>query len=159
MHVVDNGITPVSSYENPLVMMAGNYSSIDLIDMNPEKTAGMMETIFGSEPQKDWCYYYQKASLAAQAEDWDTVASLGDEAQSNGDRADDWSEWMPILQGYLFTGNFDQANGLIPIIKSDVYLTQQVCDLSENAFAETTDQDKIAGYEYLLTELCGYTAE
>jgi hypothetical protein len=159
MHVVDNAINPVSTSENPLVMMTGEYSMMDLIDLNPQKTAHMPESIFGLEPEKTWCYYFQKAGLAAQEEDWETVAALGDEAQSLGERADDWSEWMPFLKGYLFTGNMDQVNGLLPIIKSDVYLTSQVCEISKTALANAVEEDQITGYSYLLNELCGYTAE
>ncbi|MBI9049642.1 MAG: hypothetical protein JEZ00_09500 [Anaerolineaceae bacterium] len=159
MHVMDNRISPVSTSENPLVAIAGDYSKSELIDLNPVKTAGMTASIFGEEPWKSWCYYYQKASLAEQTEDWEIVVNLGDEAQALGERADDWSEWLPFLHGYLFTENFDQANGLIPIIKSDVYLTSQVCNLTEDALANAQDDVKIAGYEYLLTNLCGYTAE
>ncbi len=159
MHVLDARVNPLSTSENPLVAQAANYSNTNLILSNHAENAEMPAIIFGSEPAHDWCYYYQKASLAEQNKDWNTILQLSAEVEASGERADDWSEWMPFLRAYLFTGNYQQADGLIPILKSDIYLTAQVCALSDAALKQNPSPEEKAGYQYLQTTLCGVPAE
>ena len=65
--------------------------------------------IFGPEPEHDWCYYYQKADLAAQFEEWDTVASLGAEAASKGFTPAVGMEYEPFITGYARSGDWKTA--------------------------------------------------
>ncbi len=159
MHVLDSRVSPLSTSENPLVAQAAEYSDANLILPSSKNKAQLPASIFGDEPAKDWCYYYQKASLAEQFEDWETILQLAADAEAAGDRADDWSEWMPFLRAYVFTGNYEKADGLIPIIKSDVYLTAQVCSLADAALKQNPSTEETAGYQYLQTHLCGIPAE
>jgi hypothetical protein len=55
-------------------------------------------SIFGSEPEHNWCFYYQKADLARQRGDWEEVARLG--AGRKAARPNDQIELMPFLQAY-----------------------------------------------------------
>lgn len=66
-------------------------------------------TIFGPEPPHEWCYYFQKASLARQFGEWETVSMLGDEALSLGFRPRDPYEWMPFLEGYIHIKDWEMA--------------------------------------------------
>jgi len=63
----------------------------------------------GNEPDKTWCYFFQKADLARQFKKYDVVAFLGDEAVALGLSPRIASEWLPFLEGYLQIGNFDTA--------------------------------------------------
>jgi hypothetical protein len=65
--------------------------------------------IFGPEPQHWWCYYYQKASLAHQYQDWDEVIRLWDEAGRSGFQASFAYELIPFIEAFAYTGNWDQA--------------------------------------------------
>jgi hypothetical protein len=58
------------------------------------------------EPQSSWCFYYQKASLAYQLRDWETIARLGDSAFSINDYPNDASERVPFIFGYAHTEQF-----------------------------------------------------
>ncbi len=73
--------------------------------------------IFGPEPEHDWCYYYQKADLAAQFEEWDTVASLGAEAASKGFTPAVGMEYEPFITGYARSGDWKTAYELT--VKAD----------------------------------------
>jgi hypothetical protein len=159
MHVLDTSISPLASTENPLASLAANYSRTELILLNPEQYGSLPVAIFGREPAHDWCYYYQKASLAEQQNDWQTILALAAEAEAANERADDYMEWLPFLHAYIFTGKYQQADGLIPILKSDLYLTSQVCFLTETALEQEIVPEKRTGYQYLLSNLCGMTAE
>jgi hypothetical protein len=65
--------------------------------------------IFGPEPVHEWCYYYEKADLAAQFEEWDTVASLGDEAASKKLSPAVGMEYEPFITGYANKGDWGTA--------------------------------------------------
>ena len=59
-----------------LVQQVGAYSHVDRII--PTGTSPTLPAhIFGAEPPHDWCYYYQKASLARQLGDWAQVVGDG----------------------------------------------------------------------------------
>jgi hypothetical protein len=68
--------------------------------------------IFGAEITHGWCYYFEKADLARQMGDWQTVAALGDEALAGNDYPNDPLERFPFIEGYAHTGNWDRATSL-----------------------------------------------
>ena len=83
--------------------------------------------IFGAEPEHTWCYYYEKASLARQKEDWAEVARLGDEARSLGFQPQDGMEWMPFYQGYAYLRRMDEANELAGLIRAEEVALKEFC--------------------------------
>jgi len=71
---------------------------------------GQNVTFFTSEQiNPSWCYYYQKASLAAQKENWSEVAHLADKAFSLDDYPNDASERMPYIEAFAMTGDLESA--------------------------------------------------
>jgi hypothetical protein len=68
--------------------------------------------IFGAEISHGWCYYFEKADLARQVGDWQTVASLGDEAFANSDYPNDPLERFPFIEGYAHAGRWESAISL-----------------------------------------------
>ncbi len=83
-----------------------------------EKAPGYPPVVFfGSEPAHAWCYYYQKASLAAQTGDWEQAAWLGDQADSLGysplsSGSNSPQEWLPFIEAYARTGRVETARDL-----------------------------------------------
>ena len=69
----------------------------------------MPAALFGKEPAHTWCYYYEKAELARQVGDWITVTSLGNEARAQGFVPGDALEWLPFIEGYVITGDYQDA--------------------------------------------------
>ncbi len=72
----------------------------------------MPVALFGPEPSHTWCYYYEKAELARQVGDWKAVAALGDQARTQGFVPGDALEWLPFIEGYVITGNYQAAREL-----------------------------------------------
>lgn len=72
--------------------------------------------IFGPPPAPNWCYYFQKASLASQQGDWQQVAALGDEAKALTHTPAALYEWLPFLQGYAHVGRISEAHTLTQAI-------------------------------------------
>lgn len=61
------------------------------------------------ENKDTWCYFYEKADLANQMEDWETVIGLWDEAQKKGYQPDNGFEYLPFIEGFARTGNWEKA--------------------------------------------------
>jgi len=80
-----------------------------LTDAEPPE---MPVSLFGNEPEHTWCYYYEKAELARQVGDWETVTTLGNEARTQGFVPGDALEWLPFIEGYVITGDFKTAREL-----------------------------------------------
>ena len=133
LHVLDGRQVELPGYSGDgIVTDVAHYSHIDQIDTtgHPATVPGQ---IFGREPEHDWCYYYQKMSLARQMGDWQSVAQLADEAQSLGLRPDDYSEWMPALEAYAGLGETKKARQAAAIIKSDRDMRFFLCRELENS--------------------------
>lgn len=71
-----------------------------------------MPDIYGPEPTHGWCYYFEKADLAAQAGDWSRVVQLGDTAFQLNDYPNDPVERFPFIEGYAHEGNWTRAKEL-----------------------------------------------
>ncbi|NMB88514.1 MAG: hypothetical protein GYA17_09145 [Chloroflexi bacterium] len=67
-------------------------------------------SVVGPEPEHDWCYYFEKADLARQQQDWTAVEDWGEQALAQSFHPRDASEWLPFLEGYIYRQNWDRAN-------------------------------------------------
>ena len=67
---------------------------------------------FLSEPEHTWCYYYAKAELAYQKDDWNQVIHLMEEAISLGYEPGDPFEWLTYIEAQALTGNVEAAGQL-----------------------------------------------
>jgi len=129
IHVID-GVLPVySEYESLLVRRVGAYSIIKRIIPEGESPVPPV-TIFGIEPAHDWCFYYQKASLARQMGDWDEIGQLYDETIARKFGASDKSELFPFLEGLVNLGRYDEARALFETeIKGRNNLSYEFCEV------------------------------
>lgn len=153
LHVIDSGRPELSENEGVLIHFIAPSSHIDRIEVDaPEHQPP--QSIFGPEPPHTWCYYYQKASLARQKGDWQTVVRLGDEARQRGLRARDYAEWMPFVDGYVYTGQYDIARGIIAIVKEYPNLRQQVCNQLANPVQSAYASFNQEAVEFLSGQLC-----
>src|SRR5258706_1502240 len=84
-------------------------SDINLIDQGDGKEPTLPESIYGKQDNKGWCYFFEKADLARQDGQWDKVVHLWEQAQSAGERADNGFEYIPFIEGYGQTQDWDQV--------------------------------------------------
>ena len=144
---------------NPLIPKeirpAASLSRLDLINNNEVKNS-----VFFAEDNSEtsWCFYYQKASLAIQNQDWEEVARLGDIAFSLNDYPNDASERMPFIEGYAMVGQWEKAINLSneTIQVSDLY-QPMVCRLWERINQSIKDEPEliISGNPEFLLFNCG----
>lgn len=111
VHIIDGSLPVYSESEALLVQQVGTYSHIDRIV--PSGTSPLPSSrIFGAEPGHDWCYYYQKASLARQIGDWKEIGKLHDQVLALQLEAADKSEVIPFFEGLVNLGRYDDARAL-----------------------------------------------
>jgi len=110
-HVIDGTLPVYSGSESLLVQQVGAHSRVDRIIPSGEAPLPPA-SIFGTEPPHGWCYYYQKASLARQAGDWEEIGRLYDEVQELRLETDDTSEVIPFLEGLVNLGRYEDAQSL-----------------------------------------------
>jgi hypothetical protein len=84
-------------------------SNLSRIEAAPRGSGYPSEDIFGKEPEHTWCYYFQKASLAHQFGDWQAVSQLGDEAEAKGFTPASPHEWLPFIEGYAYSAQWEKA--------------------------------------------------
>ncbi len=126
VRVLDNQFLELSQLDDPRVILAAPASNLSAVQTNVP-TATPPAVIFGLEPPRGWCYYYQKASLARQQGDWQTVANLGKQALDLGLYPSDRVEWLLFLQAYAVLGDKAQFRKLIPILLEEPFLAVQAC--------------------------------
>lgn len=85
------------SYADELLKSSIYYSDINKLVKSKAPVIPPKE-IFGSEPSHDWCYYFQKASLARQLKDWDKLSQLKEEVIQKNLQPKDPNEWLPFQQ-------------------------------------------------------------
>ncbi|HAV78567.1 MAG TPA: hypothetical protein DCX53_14560, partial [Anaerolineae bacterium] len=64
------------------------------------------------ENTNTWCYFYQKAELARQKQDWTRIISLWEEAQSRNLRPYNGFEYLPFIESYANLQKWDEAYNL-----------------------------------------------
>jgi len=123
-----DGSSPDLSIRDPqkILLIASN-SKLDNV-LTSEDQRMPPASIFGDEPEHDWCFYYQKADLARQRGDWDEVARLGAEAEKLGLHPNDQIELMPFLQAYAFLGDQKQVKGISTRINTQLFYQEQACN-------------------------------
>ena len=88
---------------------SANISDPGLIVNEPR---AKMPAVYGPEPEHGFCYYFQKADLARQFGDWDSVVKYGEIALSLSDHPYDPAEQFVFIEGYAHAGEWQRAVAL-----------------------------------------------
>ncbi len=123
-----NGTDPVLPRNTSAMIYATvRLSHIDQIDVNAPPNTPPAQ-IFGTEPEQEWCYYFQRASLDVQRQDWDSVVWLADQVLGAGTKPIDQSEWLPFLKGLVMVGRDDDAEQIALWIRHNETIRHRQCD-------------------------------
>jgi hypothetical protein len=87
-------------------------SNISLITETPGADPSLPENIYGQQDTHTWCYYFEKADLARQYENWAEIKRLWEQASSEGLQADNGFEYIPFIEGYGHLENWEQVRTL-----------------------------------------------
>jgi hypothetical protein len=147
-HILDGSDPVFPERTSPMLYSIIRLSAINQINTDAPANLPPME-IFGTEPEHDWCYYFQSASLEIQRENWDRVVELTDQALSLGLKPIDRSEWLPFLKGLVMVGREGDAERMALWIRDNEVIRHRQCDyMSETALPIPARQD------YLRAILC-----
>jgi hypothetical protein len=106
------------------------------------------------ETANNWCYYFQKADLAAQLEEWDQVVDLGEIAFSIGDIPNDPTERIPFIQGYAYTGDWARAEKLsLVIFEINDMAAPMICELWATMIGSSPDPEANSHYAHIIDTL------
>lgn len=139
--------------ENDLVRSAkpryfgeiAGFSDPALILPGETQTTDFMKRFFLPEPDPTWCYYYQKAALAYQQDDWETIALLGDEGLDSmpGPNRQNAQELLPFFEGYARLGKWQQAQNLaLQAVHSWDKLQTPICSIYQDLLHEPIWQEE-----------------
>lgn len=139
-HILDGSDPVFPEQTSAMIYATVRRSHIDQIEVNAPQSAPPVH-IFGSEPEHRWCYYFQRASLEAQREAWDSVAQLTDQALEVGFKPIDRSEWLPFLKGLVMVGRNADAEQMALWIRDSEAVRHRQCDyLNEIALPDPVHQ-------------------
>ena len=152
LHVYGKESQVVSEYDKPVVNYLVQFSSLDQI-LSDSPSATVPVNIFGKEPEHGWCYTYQKASLAYQQGDWETIIHLWDNSIANGVEPSDDVELLPFYEAYARSGRYEDATTLGVIIRENKAVAEQFCKMYE------TKIDQLQEDEYFVVfNICPHLA-
>jgi len=116
-------------------------SALSNPDQILDSPTAVMPSIYHPEPPHSWCYFFEKADLARQFEDWQEVANLGDNAFKLDDHPNNPVERFVFIEGYAHVGDWDRALKLSKEAYkvSKDYVRPLLCQLWARIAAETID--------------------
>jgi hypothetical protein len=99
-------------------------SNLDQIISNPPFLKNPPSELLPNEPNHDWCYYFEKADLARQSGDWQTIINLGMDAKNRSLKPRNPSEWLPFIEANIRLEKIEEATSLanLSLQTSDKYL-------------------------------------
>jgi hypothetical protein len=83
--------------------------SLAAIDVNAATNSNLPDAILGAQDTNTWCYFYEKADLARQKQDWPAVTALWDSADKKGLRPGNGFEYLPFVEAAIRLKDWDQA--------------------------------------------------
>jgi hypothetical protein len=98
------------------------------------------EYVYGTEPERTWCYYYEKADLARQQRDWETVVDLAETGFTLEPGANDPVELFPFIEGFAHQDDWQRSLALSDdAVAIDKQIRPTLCKLWERIAEETAD--------------------
>ncbi len=118
-------------------LMRQTLQSSDLNRIGRQVTPGYPpRDLFGAEPpQQEWCYFFEKASLAVQFGEWQQAEDLLRQARDAGyspaeNAANIGHEWLPFLRTLIHEEQWNEAKDLtLEIAAADRRYEQYVCQV------------------------------
>jgi len=84
-------------------------SFVNRIQDTPQNPDSFLLKYLYTHPEKDWCYYYQKADLANQFEEWEETIQFWESATLNGKQPENGFEYLPFIEAFAHSGDWTTA--------------------------------------------------
>ena len=126
VRVLDPRWEMYSTADRADVRLLGGFSRVDAV-VSSGPAPALSVQLFGREPARGWCYYFEQASLAAQDGDWEQVAAIQREIAERGLHPNDQVEWMPFLLAQAQLGDLQAVKEIATRINTEKLYRQQAC--------------------------------
>ena len=147
-----NGHAPeLSSSDADRLVLIAPYSQLEAVVAEGGLPIPPVQ-VFGDEPERGWCYYYQKADLARQRGDWQKIPSLLKEALDKGYYPEDVLEWMPFLQAYAVRGDVEKMRSTTKLIVANKFLRLQACNIMTDFMNKEALDDAVK--DFIQNKIC-----
>ncbi len=94
--------------------------------------------IIGSEPPKTWCFYFEKADLAAQFKDWQVVGDIYQQILEKKYQPRTGREYIPFIEGLSHLSKWAEASSLTDLsLEISPELKPLLCSLWKRISTET----------------------
>jgi hypothetical protein len=149
----------VNPYLPDLVATFSRVSNPGRIQAVPPQVSYPPKDIFGQEPDPNWCYYFEKADLARQTGDWQTVIALVEQANLAGFKPGVHPdipayEWAPFIEGYAMAGHWQAAADLtMAAYQYDSEAKEMYCYLWEKITSSVPSSKETKTTQSVLAEL------
>jgi len=147
LRVMDSKLNHYYPLLPPFVKDILPYSHSDRIITETESSAVLPDILAKAPQPENWCYFFEKADLARQRENWQQIADLGDIAFTLDDSPNHSSERVPFIEGYAHVGRWDRAEELtFEALEINMFMGPMLCEAWERIEAGTspsTERDEI----------------
>lgn len=132
-------------YQLPARMLRGiEVSDPQAVISDSSSPAEPPVEIFGNEPKHRWCYYYEKAELARQNSDWETIRKISRQSIHEGFRPEDPVEYLPFIEGHARLGKGGDALQLsYDAERQTPALRPAICAVWARAYESTPNLDPV----------------
>lgn len=128
VQVIDGTSPYFSEEEQSDIQQIKNSSNMQNIILDASHSSIPPNEVFGAEPARTWCYYYESASLALQRREYETVLDLKNQAEKKGFKPNDPVEWMPFIQAAAMLNDQETIKEMSRHIKKVHSLEVQACE-------------------------------
>ena len=141
LHLIDPRYASPEAYPGLPQNLADKFdmSNISQVEQNGDNMAEPAP-YFGAEPDRNWCYYFEKAELARQFDDWDEVIVNYETASSAGYSALQPVENLVFIEAFARLGTIERAGRLTEaVLAQDRTLCKAVLSTWERALAASPE--------------------
>ena len=129
-------------------------SHLDQIKNVDGTNSKIVNQLFGAEINHDWCYFYQKAELAAQFENWNEIENLKVEAENIGEQSEHGRELYPFIQAFAHLDQWDQVKIYsLQALDLTMNLQERTCRFLQQIDQETMDTNQTQQKAEVISEL------
>jgi hypothetical protein len=145
-------------HESRFLVDAIPLSDLSNITVDNKETA---QIPFLKESEHTWCYYFAKAELARQREDWNQVIRLMEDARSLGYTPEDPFELLTYIEAQAHTKNIEAAQELsADTFRQEKRTRKGLCLLWQRAQGAMTAPEDTAHINQILSDFqCTQLAE
>ncbi len=139
---------------NQMLMPVGfkqelNLSNPGLI-LDDGNSSAQPPAVLGTNSIHDWCYYFEKADLAAQEGKWKEVVMMGQTAMQASLKPQYPSELVVFIEGFAHSGDWNQAHELAKSMVKDPFFKPAVCstwsELAQEMSSSSASLKILSGY-------------